>query len=354
MTLRAFIFRMALFAIGLTLFIGVISTVISGGWYWPNFTHAFVYCILCTFFCSLLIKGLYEWIASFPRFIFFLCFVFLAGLGVLLGVATGGLVLTGRFSVDWNILWFSLIFGLISSALISGYFELKYHLGEKIARLQAAELENERLKRLESEARLSSIQAKLNPHFLFNTLNSLAALVYNDPKKAEEGIVRLSELYRKVLSISNQTFIPLAEEKDLISDYLELERLRFENQLSYAFQCSEDLLALRIPGLILEPLVGNVIKHVLDRQVRSVHIDVKAEKQGDDFCLSVSDNGPGFEIEEPAPGYGLTSVQERLRLLFGERGNLDIASSAEGTCVTLRLPLSSSSTSNSGGSTDED
>ena len=341
MTTRDFIVRMAIFTAFITLFTSGVSWIVTGEFDYWDFKATFAYCACCTFFCSILIHGLYDYICKLPRSVFFFVFLLLAVLGVVLGVASATLILTGRIVIDRSVFLFSMIFGVVCSIAVTGYFELKHHLEEKISKLKAAEIENEQLKRLESEAHFNSLQAKLNPHFLFNTLNSLAALVYDDPKKTEQSIVRLSELYRSVLSISNQTFVSVAEELDLIRDYLELEKLRFENQLSYEFKCPDELEDFKIPGLLIEPLVGNVIKHVVDRQGETVRIEIIIEKDDLHLHISVIDDGPGFDEKSASPGYGLTSVQERLRLVYGEDYGFTIQSKhGGGTRVAVRIPVS--------------
>jgi sensor histidine kinase YesM len=340
MTTRDFIIRMAVFTVFITLFTSGISWIVTGKFDVWDLKVTFAYSACCTLFCSLLIRGPYDKICKLPRPVFFVTFLCLAALGVVLGVASATLILTGRLGIDKSVLLFSMIFGVVCSIAVSGYFELKHHLEEKISKLKAAEIENEQLRRLESEAHFNSLQAKLNPHFLFNTLNSLAALVYEDPKKAEQSIVRFSELYRSVLSISNQTFVSVAEELELIRDYLELEKLRFENQLTYSFRCPAELEEQKIPGLLIEPLVGNVIKHVLDRHGEAVRLEILIERKDSHLHVSVIDDGPGFDNESAPPGFGLTSVQERLRLLYGEDYSFTIQSkSDEGTRVAVRIPI---------------
>jgi LytS/YehU family sensor histidine kinase len=239
-----------------------------------------------------------------------------------------------------RVLLFSLLVGLVFSALISASFYFRARLEQKISRVKEIEIENERLKRLESETRLRDLQAKLNPHFLFNTLNSTAALIYDDRERAERSIERLAELYRRVLSISSRTFIPLTEELKLIEDYLELERLRFDDKLSYEIDCPEELRDIPIPGFLIEPLVENAVRHSFGPAGGSLRLSVKAHAEREGLVrLTVTDNGPGFDIETTAAGFGLFNIQERLRLLFGARSSLEIHSGkGRGTEIAILLP----------------
>ncbi len=334
-----FIFRMTIFVVVATVLLFTISTFVSGKLWWPNLKEIFVYTACCTFFCSLLLSSLYENISLLSRILFFVAFTFLASLGVGMGLLTSSLILHGRVSVT-NSYFLVIIIGVVFSGAITLFEVYKSQLKDKIVRLKAAELENEQLRRLESEARCNSLQAKLNPHFLFNTLNSLAALVYDDPRKVEKSIVRLSELYRSVLSISNQTFIPVEEELALIRDYLELEKLRFQNKMNYSIHSPEPNKNLKVPGLLIEPLVGNVVKHVLEKQKETVIIDISVQVDKKYVKISVSDNGPGFKTGNISSGYGLNSIRERLTLLYGEDYDFDIdTKSGKGTSISIRIPL---------------
>lgn len=281
--------------------------------------HNFIYTTSCSLFCATLLTGVYSRFCIRHRFIAFIAFFVLVSLGVYLGVNTAFFILHKRFaSLDLRSLLVPMVFGLIASFVMMIYTLLHIRIDEKVERLRAAAEENEQLKRLESEARLASLQAKLNPHFLFNTLNSLAALVYDDPEKAENGIIKLAEVYRHVLSISNRQCVPLVEELKLIEDYLSLERLRFEDQLSYTVDLPAALSVLHVPGLLMEPLVSNVIKHALEKTDQPVHMDIRIAADAGRMRISVIDNGPGFDPDGVSRGYGHISIQERLALLFGD------------------------------------
>jgi len=308
--------------------------------FWAIFTPTAVFTLGCSAFCSLLLFAFFETILEFPRPVFYVSFGLLVAAGVLAGVSVGNLILTGRLGVNVRVLLFSLLVGLVFSALISASFYFRARLEQKISRVKEIEIENERLKRLESETRLRDLQAKLNPHFLFNTLNSTAALIYDDRERAERSIERLSELYRRVLSISSRTFIPLDEELKLIEDYLELEKLRFDDKLSYRIDCPQALRNIPVPGFLIEPLVENAVRHGFGPDRGSLRLSVKAEAEPEGrIRLTVADDGPGFEVETMSAGFGLFSVQERLRLLFGDLGSLEIRSEkGRGTEIMILLP----------------
>ncbi|MFZ5518846.1 MAG: sensor histidine kinase [Candidatus Zhuqueibacterota bacterium] len=334
-------YTIALFALVIFLASGTLHTIMTAQPWRYVYLQSFVYTMTCTFFCASLICYFNDRISRYPRLAYFSLFISLVVVGVFLGVIAASLILKQKIALARQPILFSLVFGLVSSIVITAYMILKQNLEEKITRIKEIEVENERLKRIELEARLSSLQAKLNPHFLFNALNSTAALIYDNPAKAEESIVQLSDLYRKIFFISNQNFITLSQEIDLIEDMLELEKLRFEENLSFRIVCPAPLRATKIPGLLIEPLVENVIKHAHGRDNRAVHVEIDIKNEADHLAISVTDNGAGFDAGKADPGFGLYSIQERLRLLFGDSGRLDIASEpGKGTTVKLRIPIS--------------
>jgi two-component system LytT family sensor kinase len=332
--------KIAIFGFVIFLIAGTLDNLISSQpWYFIYF-QTFVFTAGCTFYCAILLCNSIGKISQYPRFIYYSLFIILVVIGVLLGVITASLILKQKIIINRYALIFSLLFGFVSSVVITAYMFLKDNLEEKISRIKEVEIENERLKRIELEARMSSLQAKLNPHFLFNTLNSTAALIYDNPQKAEESIIQLSDLYRKIFSISNQNFIMLQEEIELIEDMLELEKLRFEDNLSYLIDIPEVLKNAKIPGLLIEPLVENVIKHVHGKNQQKIHIDIIIKKDNDKLSICVEDNGTGFDVGKADLGFGLYSIQERLRLLFGDEGGMNIDSTqGQGTKVTIWLPI---------------
>jgi hypothetical protein len=161
---RSFILRMTGFVFILTLIIVGVGTIITGRFRPLDLYNNFIYVACCTFFCSILLRGLYERIYEWPRFIFFSAFMVLSSAGIGVGLVAGTFLLEGKSHIQINFL-LSTLTGLLLSIGITFYEVQKSRLEEKAARLQAAELEVERLKRLESEARFNSLQAKLHPHF---------------------------------------------------------------------------------------------------------------------------------------------------------------------------------------------
>ena len=339
-SMRSFIYNLIIFVFILGAFISGIEWILRGSVSWSIMFYSYLYTAFCTLFCTVLLTNLYTHIKKLPRILFFISFVAVVCAGVMLGLLTGNLIAAGTLYIDRGNMLFSLLFGLAASIIMTSYTVLRENLEEKAVSLQKTQLEIERLKRVESEARLASLQAKLDPHFLFNTLNSLASLVYDDPKKTEDSIVRLSELYRNVLSVSQRTMVHVRDELKVVIDYFELQKLRFGRQLEYAIECDDSLMEAELPGLIIEPLAGNIVKHALQHTDKAVRAVVRISAVNGNLLIEVQDNGPGFNTEQVQPGYGLASITERLGLVYGSGYTFGIDSTPhKETCVRMSFPL---------------
>jgi sensor histidine kinase YesM len=146
------------------------------------------------------------------------------------------------------------------------------------------------------EARLQALRCQLNPHFLFNTLHSIAELVHEDPGLAEQLILRLGELLRKVLSSSDQQEIDLADELEFIKAYLDIEQMRLGDRLHVEWDVAPDVLRLKVPSLLLQPLVENAIQHGIAPSNRSGTVQIRAQRDNGFLHLQVRDSGPGLEL----------------------------------------------------------
>ena len=212
------------------------------------------------------------------------------------------------------------------------------------ARLQRAELdlrmqqvERERAEKLAAEAQLASLTSRVHPHFLFNTLNSISALIREDPAKAEQMIGQLSSLLRGSLDTANA--IPLETEMKLVGDYLEIQRARFGDRLRFAVDWSQEAVnGATVPPFSVQTVVENAVKHVAGQRAEGVALQVNAHREGPDLLVEVADNGEGFGPEALKAGHGLDNLQARLRALYGERGALEFDRALDGMVVRMRLP----------------
>lgn len=208
-----------------------------------------------------------------------------------------------------------------------------------------AERKAARFARAAQSAELRALRYQVNPHFLFNTLNSLSALVMRGRRdEAETMIMNLSTFYRTSLSGEPSEDVDLAEEIELQKLYLDIEAVRFPERLLVKIDLPPELASAAVPGLILQPLVENAIKHGVSQTNRPVLIEISAAQAHGQLILTVTDNGPGpapVEIDDDGPhGIGLANVRDRLAARFGERASLAHGlANGGGYRVCLTLPL---------------
>lgn len=179
------------------------------------------------------------------------------------------------------------------------------------------------LEKLKTRADLSALQARINPHFLYNSLNSIASLVHSDPDKAEEMTILLSKLFRYTTDRNNEHFSSIADELEIVKTYLSIEQVRFGDRLKFSTELDKTLEDFQIPRLLLQPIVENAIKHGISKISGEGKIEVKIFEKGGNVILSVHDSGVPFP-EEMASGYGLRSIQDKLRLIYKDDAVLEI------------------------------
>jgi two-component system, LytTR family, sensor kinase len=196
---------------------------------------------------------------------------------------------------------------------------------ERTRTLKITEQEYELLKtnELRTKAELEALQAKINPHFLYNSLNSIASLVHEDPDKAEQMVLLLSKFFRYSTSVRNQYYDTVANELDIVQTYLDVERVRFTDRLHYDIDVPQELMNKRIPRFLLQPIVENAIKHGISKISTTGHIHIRIAEHAGVLVLSIHDNGPAFP-EQLNAGYGLQSIQDKLRLLCGPEATIDL------------------------------
>lgn len=199
--------------------------------------------------------------------------------------------------------------------------------------------------RLLVEARLSALASQINPHFLFNTLNTVSSLIRTNPDQARRVVYKLSAILRRLLR-KTDNFSPLRDELSFIEDYLSIEMVRFGEKLKFVKEVSEDVLDCQVPAMLLQPLVENSIKHGLANKLDGGTIRLSAARaESGRLTLLVEDNGAGIEERKletllENSGIGVSNVNERLQVLFGDNYQLRIESKpGEGTRTEIELPV---------------
>jgi LytS/YehU family sensor histidine kinase len=191
------------------------------------------------------------------------------------------------------------------------------------------------------QAQLQNLRTQLQPHFLFNTLNTVASLMHYDLASADRMINRLSELLRISLQDAGKPMVGLRQEMAFVEAYLQIEKIRFEHRLSVAWTIPESLLDHPIPSFILQPLVENAIKYGIAPRASGGSIVIRAYTEDDALLLEVEDDAPEALPGNGGFGIGLSNTRARLETLFGTRQKVELVRAGMGTVARIRLPLSS-------------
>ena len=207
------------------------------------------------------------------------------------------------------------------------------------------EMSLEEQKRLLLEARLDALQRQINPHFLFNTLNSVASLVRSQPELARQMIVKLANILRALLK-DHDAYVPLREELKFTDDYLDIEVVRFgAGKLRVEKEIDPRTLEVLVPSILLQPLIENSIKHGLEPRIHGGTITLRSRLEGDRISIEVADDGVGMNtqpasaLRRQGAGIGMKNVQERLEVLYGNQARFNVVSNpGRGTLVSIEIP----------------
>ena len=215
-------------------------------------------------------------------------------------------------------------------ALVHG--SLRDRLQRMEMRVREKEVAEERAQKLAAEARLRSLESRIHPHFLFNTLNAISSLIPVNPARAEHIVGRLAVLLRLALDTSGRPLIPLREELAMVESYLEIEKVRFGDKLRGSIQAPTELLDTAVPPMSVQSLVENAVKHGITPQCNGGECLLAVSAEGDSLRIEVRDSGPGFDLAAIPAGHGLGNLVERLDALFGVKARLNV-SRCDGYCV---------------------
>jgi signal transduction histidine kinase len=250
-----------------------------------------------------------------------------------------------RNALGWQFLSGLMVYGVIAGIAATGQAWERVREQERMAARSDA---------LRAKAELHALRAQLDPHFLFNTLHSLMALVRADARAAEQAVERFGDLLRYVLDVNRERRdeAPLADELAFVRSYLALEQLRLGDRLRASVDVDADLLDALVPTFALQPLVENAIRHAIAPHARGGSVTIAARADGTDrLRLEVGDDGPGATRDRAldASGVGLRVLGQRLQVLYGDAARFDVATGpGKGFAVTISLPLRASNASGPG------
>jgi signal transduction histidine kinase len=223
-------------------------------------------------------------------------------------------------------------------AIVGAYNSFSYGRQAQDRTLRASQLEA----RL-AEAQLQALQRQLHPHFLFNTLNAISALMHRDVEAADQMLAKLSDLLRMALDQRGGQEVTLKDELEFLQKYLEIEEARFGDRLSVTFDIAPETLDAQVPNLLLQPLVENSIRHAVAVRIEPGRIEIRARHLGETLELVVSDNGPGMppsRLTSPGKGVGLANTRSRLERLYGANHQLLFSEPpGGGLMVTITIPF---------------
>lgn len=228
---------------------------------------------------------------------------------------------------------------VISYAIVVGFV----HLFDHYRRSRDREVDTARLEANLSQAQLQSLRLQIQPHFLFNALNTISSLVYEDPRAADEMLAKLSEFLRLTLDGSGEHVVPVEEEIEFLGLYLDIMRARFGERLEVRIDIGDTASAASVPQLLLQPIVENAVRHGVEPESGAIRIDVWVRRIDDRLVLSVRDTGPGIADVDAAltsGGIGLANTADRLRRMYGDTHTLDVGNTNGGGLeITIAIPF---------------
>jgi two-component system LytT family sensor kinase len=214
------------------------------------------------------------------------------------------------------------------------YFAVHYFLNYK-----KAEIENLRWQASMTEIELNKLKSQLNPHFVFNCMNSIRALVDEDPVKAKEAVTQLSSILRNTLMMGRNRFVPFAEEMKVVNDYLGLESIRLEERLRIKLDISTDCIRFEVPPLMIQTLVENGIKHGIAQLTQGGLLEIHAWTKAGELYLDIRNSGQYKGNTQSETGFGIRNTLQRLSLLYGDKARFSIQNETAETVITkLILP----------------
>lgn len=235
-----------------------------------------------------------------------------------IGIAKGVGIITYKIDVV------AAISNILSLTVIFVFWSLIYFGFHFFDNYKKTEIQNLKLEANTKEVELNKLKSQLNPHFMFNSMNSIRALVDEDPKKAKVAITQLSNILRNTLMMHKNKYITLEEELVLVKDYLELEHIRFEERLHFLFDIDPNTLSLNVPPMMIQTLVENGIKHGISKYPEGGSISIISKKTENTFVIEIINTGQLQISIKSDSGFGVENTMNRLELLFGNKASFSL------------------------------
>lgn len=233
---------------------------------------------------------------------------------------------------------FVFVFYVLQGTALFTLWQVIYGGVHAVQRSSRAERERQQSVVLANAAELKALRSQLNPHFLFNALNTVRALISEDPARAQEAVTKLSTLLRYTLAASENARVPLERELEVVSDYLALESLRFEERLQVVLDVPDDCRSVQVPVMVLQTLVENAVKHGIARRTEGGSIAVVATKNASSMTITVTNPAPRTQAKSEGMNVGMGNTTERLRLLYGDAASFALDVGDEVVTATVVMP----------------
>jgi sensor histidine kinase YesM len=241
-----------------------------------------------------------------------------------------GPMLTGDLS---NILTLFVTFTIVYLLWATGYFAYHY-----LRNYELEEIKNLRLEASQRELELANLKSQLNPHFIFNAMNSIRALVDEDPNQAKSAVTKLSNILRNSLMTGRKNLVTIREELNLVRDHLDLEQIRYEERLRVQYEIDDSLLDLKIPPMMIQMMVENAIKHGISRLQKGGLLLISIRTKSNKAIVSVENTG-NLKSKNSGTGIGLENLKRRLKILYKAEASFSIEEQNENTVrATLTIP----------------
>lgn len=332
--------------------ITIVSAFVFGSlyvreWTWSAYRTALVIALVFGIVMRLLPGQLAPWLVArlvpskMPRsaktVVIMVSVYALSGLiGTYLALTFSGWIFNFDFFQSWKAVYIQLFIGLVMTLLVAVTIYGVMAHRELLIRTR----ETEEARKAALVAELRALRAQVNPHFLFNTLNSISALIAIDSKLADRVVQKLADIFRYVLIASDKETVTLAEELEFVRNYLEIEKVRFDDRLKISIRSETGTESVPVPSLILQPIVENAIKHGVSGDTSGGSIDITAVWQNGHLAIHVVDSGANTPGMLQGLGVGLRNVQDRLHKTYGSSAVVRLSPQPSGgTCVELEIPI---------------
>lgn len=258
------------------------------------------------------------------------------GFQLVLGISAAFILSLALFSIQFFLN--AIIFGKAERLSLADFWQSIFNFGfvffvwgllyfsfHYLNNFRKAEIQQLRIESTLKEAELNKLKSQLNPHFMFNAMNGIRAMVDEDPMKAKEAITQLSHILRQTLTLEKNKLISFEEEMKLVKDYLALEKMRFEERLEYDFVLAERSFAYKIPPMLLQTLVENGIKHGISKLTEGGFVLIKTKEKDNKLQIEITNSGHYNPDETPQSGFGIQNTKDRLAFVFAAGASFFIA-----------------------------